>query len=509
MRRMNVRVAAVLTVPLLVLAGCGAAGDTGKKSTNGARETTGANTELRIAQPGEPRTLNLLKDSDSNATTFAYNVEETLTTKDQDNEIRPLLATKWETSDGAWIFHLRKGVKFQDGSDLTSADVVASFEAGIAGGMSGTVLADAKKVTAIDDLTVSVRFNLPDDPAVPNYVSSVPIVPEELASAPDDPLANKVVGTGPYKFVAWNRGTDVQLERNPDYWGKPGKFSKITMRFMTEDSARLYAVKAGEVDIALGLSPQLASQAPKLAAGSFSEVIGVRMRFFKGTPLADQRLREAINLAIDRDAILSGIMGKQAKLPKGQQVIPEVYGANAGLADWPHDPARAKQLVQEAGAVGKTITMSVPQGRFTKAREMGEAIVQMLSQVGIKVKASFDDPNKWGEKIFAKPAQMPDLLLINNSNDILDSAFTLNIYKCEGKYPGGCDPEFTEAVAAGNAAADKDKRAQEFARAWQIFRDNADFVSLAVPGQTHGIGKNVDWTPRLTPDLYFSDITIN
>jgi peptide/nickel transport system substrate-binding protein len=483
-------------------AACGGGGDEGDAPD---RSSVGQGGQLRIAMPAEPRTLNSLYDTDS-MDVYNRNVYETLVGRDADLELQPLLAESWELQGRSWVFELRRGVKFHDGSTMTAEDVVGSFnrvlDPKFKSPFRESFLGGVKSVKAVDDDTVRITSETAD-PSMPARTTMITIAPSEWTAEGDDRLDSAMMGTGPYKFVEWARGREITLARNDEYWGEPGRFRNVRIVFRPEDSVRLDALRAGEVDIAHGLPADIAQQAEKVASGPLSEVMNLRMTAAPGNPLADQRLRQAVNYAIDRQAIIEGLYQGEATPAKGQIVIPSVLGANPDLEDYPHDPERARQLVEEAGATGTKLSMAVPSGRWTKDREIGQALVGMLNEVGFQVEARFEEPTQWAESAFAPidAPKAPDLLFIGHSNDLLDSYFTFSVNSiCDGPLTAFCDRELTRMVEQGAAELELEQRAETFRQVWQLIYDKAYYAPIAVPNQTHGIAEELEWQPR--PQIY-------
>jgi peptide/nickel transport system substrate-binding protein len=520
MRRIGFAVLGMALVLLIGACGGESTGGDGSAATDNRSEGTSASgtasegtelRDLRIAASSEPRTLDTLLTSDTAADLFARNVYETLTAFDTSGDVQPLLATEYEQDGKSWLFHLRDDVTFHDGTPMTSEDVVASFERvlnpDLESGFRDAYLGGVTSVKAVDESTVRIDSKTPD-PALASKVTLITITSSDWAAPDDTRMTTDMMGTGPYKFVAWDRGSQISLELNDDYWGEPGHFAEVQVIFRPEASVRLAALNAQEVDVALTIPADLAQQAPKVASGPLSEVAIMRITSAPGHLLGDERVREAVNLAIDREAIISGLYAGEAISAQGQGVIEQVLGFNPEISDYPHDVERAKALIEEAGAVGKPITMLAPIGRFTRDREVGQAIADQLNAIGLKTEATFLEPTKWSEAAFigGEPENKHDLAFLGSSNDLFDSYYSLSLYSCGAPYSGTCDEDVDAAIEGGVSAGTLDERAAGFAEAWKLIHDRFLVMPIAVPNQVHGITEELEWTPRPQNFIFFSDI---
>ncbi|MEA4934641.1 MAG: ABC transporter substrate-binding protein, partial [Lawsonibacter sp.] len=253
----TVRLAAFMLAMVLMLTACGTSGGNGSASgsTTGASsaDATSANT-LRVVLNSEPSNL----DPHNNTRLTAWAVQEEifdkLVTKDENGNIQPDLASSWKQIDDlTWQFKLRDDVTFHDGSKLTSADVVFSFQRACSASGSQTFFFqfDPDNIKAVDDYTVNVATKQPFA-AVLNYLASARgaiLCKSAVESMGDEAYGRAPVGSGPYKVDNWTTGNSIVLTRNDNYWGDKPACSKIEFRFITEATNRAIELETGGADI--------------------------------------------------------------------------------------------------------------------------------------------------------------------------------------------------------------------------------------------------------------------
>lgn len=351
----------------------------------------------------------------------AKNVFEALTTQDALQKVTPGLAESWEAiDDTTWRFKLRQGVKFHDGSDFTARDVIYSFcrvplvqnspsaFTIFTGGMAD--------MQAEDDHTLTITTTA-TNPLLPVELWSLAIVSatalgaeeevvygpegtcEGMGDVPQAPAFNSpdiAVGTGPYKLDRYTRGSEVVLTRFDEYWNGTPDWEHVVMRPITSDGPRVAALLAGDVDMIE--SPPI-QDIPRIEQAGFNVVDALSNRVIylhmlqqenapgiggtETNPLLDKRVREAISLSINREAITQRIMGGYAQ-PAGELLPPPMFGTSGRAID-AYDPERAKELLAEAGYPdGFSITLGTPNDRYINDEQVAQAVAQMLAQIGIQ-----------------------------------------------------------------------------------------------------------------------------
>ncbi len=301
--------------------------------------------------------------------------------------------------DVTWEFKLRKGVKFQNGDEFTAEDFKYTFDDYLQEGKARSGLRDiVERVEIADPSTIRVRTKGPQAGLV-DRVGGVPIMPKKAREAVGAEAFNqKPIGSGPYKVVEWARGQRLVLEANPNYWAGKVFPEKIVIRPIPDPTTRMAELKVGNVQII---------QAPPIAALKEIESdpnlelkvlpAGRTMQYkFNITqkPLDDVRVRQAMNYAVDRDAIIKNVLEGHGGLMTGT-FSKGWMGFDPGLQSYPYDIAKAKELLAAAGyAPGFETSFNTTGGVYLKDREIAEAVGAQLEQVGIRMRIVVAEPTK-------------------------------------------------------------------------------------------------------------------
>jgi peptide/nickel transport system substrate-binding protein len=361
-------------------------------------------TQIVIGLQAEPVTLDVSQLSDYNSSRTAMPMFEGLVRfADGSTELEPALAERWEVSDDGltYTFFLRPGVSFHDGTPVDAEAVKFTFErqsdpehpyhdtgqfpyAEFTLGM----IAD---IEVVDDLTLRLTLTETFAPFLSNLamhaaaVVSPTAVMEHGADFSENP-----VGSGPFRFVSWRRGVEVVLERNPDYWRVTPQVERLIYRPIIEDQARLSALEAGEIDLAVNLPPDDLPRLRNDPSFTFAEQAGMHTWYvvFNVTqePFDDARVRQAIAHAIDRQTIVDAVLGGTGVLANNF-LPPVVWGYTEDVPEYPYDPERARELLAEAGYPdGFAVEFWVPASGsgMQQPVAMGTVIQDYLSRVGIQ-----------------------------------------------------------------------------------------------------------------------------
>ena len=345
-------------------------------------------------------------------------VFDTLVWSGDDLGLEPRLAESWRAvNDTTWEFKLRRGVKFHDGSDFTANDVKFSIERipAVSGPNPTTIyIRRVKEVKIVDPYTVQVITDGPA-PTLPNDFIRLFIVSAKVAKDfSTKETANEgfnsgkaAIGTGPYKFVSWTPKDQLVLERFDGYWGGREPWQRVLRKEIPNDTARVAQLKAGQLDL-IARAP--AADVPTLEKDSKLTVVKVDTVYIFNmeldlrekapqitakdgsalpqNPLRDPRVREAIDLAIDRPALAEVAMEGMGK-PVNQLVTPSIFGYNKSLPERKVDIARAKKLLADAGYPnGFKATFSFTNDRLPGDRQVGTSVAQMLAAIGLEVQAN-------------------------------------------------------------------------------------------------------------------------
>ncbi len=390
---------------------------------------------ITIVQPAGPQTMDACQAAvSSTGRILKLNVLESLTEIDAINGgAIPRLATSWEQeADGSWLFELRHGVTFHDGTPLTSEAVKYSFERMLDPALScdayifvfsGTTV----NVEAVDEDTVRIVTN-PVQPILPLMTEALPIVP---LSTPRNEITRAPVGTGPYAFANWDTQTSVTLERYDGYWGDKPAVEKATFVWREEASVRGAMVDVGEADIALSIGEQDARDTDVV----FQSAEMSRIKINKDRPpFDDLRVRKALNYAIDRQGLIGTLVNAKLKLAN-QVVGPSVFGYNPNIGQYEYNLAEAKRLLDEARADGAPVDTPIRMisisgsSTFSNQDEVIEAIISMWKQVGLTVT---NEPLEMGlfrdsiRRDNFEPGRPPTLVFSNHDNTTGDAGMSVS-----------------------------------------------------------------------------------
>ena len=384
------------------------------------------------------------------------NVFEGLTRIGSDGSVRPALAESWMISDDGleYVFNLRQGVKFHDGTEFDSADAVFALDRARSEDSTNAQKALFEPIASVEAAgphTLRVVLKRPTGGFLfsMGWGDAVMVAPESAANNQSEPI-----GTGPFRFSRWAKGDRVELVRNDDYWGDPVALAEATFRFISDPAAAFNAVMAGDVD-AFPVFPAPESLAQFEADDRFQVVVGSTegetiLSTNNSRPvLADIRVRQAIAHAIDRQAIVDGAMFGFGT-PIGTHFAPHhpAYVDLTGL--YPHDTDRAKALLAEAGhASGLTLSLKLPPPSY--ARRGGEILASQLRNVGIAVEIENVEWAQWLEQVFR--GYDYDLTIVSHTEPM-----DIGIYARDDYYFRYQSDEFDTIIDELTVTADPERR---------------------------------------------------
>ncbi|WP_108660320.1 ABC transporter substrate-binding protein [Acuticoccus kandeliae] len=422
-------------------------------------------------------------------------------------EYEPLLAAEWRrVSDRTYEFKLRDGVVFHDGSPLTAEDVAFTlnhFSDPAAGARSQASVSWIEGVEALDDLTVRITSKEPFPAALEFVAGSLPIYPSDAFEAMGaDAFGQTPIGTGPYKLANAADGT-YTLEANADYFTGGGKgtpsIGTIIVRSIPDDATRIAELLGGGIDWTWNVPADQIEQIngfPGLTAelGNTMRIAMIAMDAAGRTgenPFQDERVRKAVNHAIDREAIVESLVGGDGAVIN-VPCYPMQFGCDESAAVvYEYDPEKAKALLAEAGyADGFTVDMSA-----YRDRARSEAVQAYLAAVGINVnlemlqaRASF---SAWRE------GQVPLWYGDWGSFSIADSSASIGNFFNASTNDGARDEEVIALLEKANSTVDEDERKAAFADAIRIISEKAYWVPMHTIVMGYAYKDNLDFTPHV------------
>jgi peptide/nickel transport system substrate-binding protein len=430
-----------------------------------------ARTDLVVGMVLEPPHLDPTAGAAAAIDEVTYaNIFEGLTRIGRAGEVLPALAESWTISDDGktYTFKLHSGVKFHDGTDLTSEDVKFSLDRARAEGSTNAqkpLFAQIADVAATDPTTVTVTLKQPQGAFLYNmgWGDAVIVAPESA-----DGNKEKPVGTGPFKFENWAKGSSITIVKNADYWGKPVALDKAEFRIIPDAAAGVPALLSGDVQayanapVGDALSQIEADPRFKVVIGSTEGETLLSINNARA-PLNNLKVRQAISHALNREEIIAG-NGTGLGTPIGSHFSP----ANAAYVDltgtYPYDPEKAKALLAEAGVTNLKLTLKLPPPPY--ARDGGQVIASELRAVGIETEIIPVEWADWLKQVFTDKDF--DLTIISHvePNDI-------EIYSRPTYYFGYNNPEFNKVIAELDVTADEARRNELYKQAQEILAKDA------------------------------------
>ncbi|MBI3108374.1 MAG: hypothetical protein HYY95_22840 [Candidatus Rokubacteria bacterium] len=471
-----------------------------------ARDAAAAEKVLVVAQGAFPPSLSP-GESGNPSLSILLHIHDGLTWTGRDLKVRPQLAERWETvNPTTWRFYLRKGVKFHNGEPFNAEAVKFTIDRtmdksrpyarrGRIGLVSG--------VTVIDEYTVDIKTSAPF-PLLPRGLRDIVMEPPQYLKEKGDQAAlQKPVGTGPFKVVEWRPNDRLVLEANAAYWGGRPAYDRLVIRNIAEASTRVAALKAGEVHVAEQIPIDLVQEVERGADLRVEEVpinMGMVLTFdlLKGSPespVKNLKVRQAIDLAIDRETLWSELLGKRAAILDGQLITKGAVGYNPSLRAATYDPARAKQLLAEAGYPrGLTLELKTPVGKYLMDRDLAIAIGAQLAKVGINVKV---DVVEWGAYSKLQAAKKMGPMHLIGWYNVGDADFAMVWYWTTSGRSFWENPDFDRVFVASRSELDPRKREALLHEAGHMMNQQLPSIFLFQLPALYGVSARVaNWKPR-------------
>ena len=447
---------------------------------------------------------------------------ENLAKFDEKLRIVPGLATKWEQSkDGmTWTFFLRKGVKFHDGTPFNAEAVKVFIERMIGPekpSRAGLYTPFVNSVEIVDEFTIKINLKTPFAFFLNNLAHSASgiISPTALKTYGKD-IARRACGTGPFKFVEWVHGDHLTMVRNDEYWGGKPYLDKIIVKTVKEDSARVMMLQSGDAQLIVRIPsediPRLEKD-PKIKLDSTETLrvlyIGINCskKLFK-----DVRVRQALNYAVDKEAIVKSIYQERAQVVAG--IVAPLATGYFPIKGYPYDPEKAKKLLAEAGyPQGFKAKLWSPQGRYPKDFELAQAVQQQLKRVGIDCTL---DTMEWAAYLAAtrkKPEESEhELFLLGWAPSTAEARWILYpLYSTEQWVPEGnnrsyfSNKEFDELVTKFTRATNKADMDKYLKAAQELLIKEAPSIFILGTKETIGFSKKLNGVINSPLELTYFD----
>lgn len=439
-----------------------------------------------------------------------YGLYEMLVGQKDDGSVEPLLATEWKTlNDTTWQFKLALADrKFHDGTPVTADDIKFSIERGMnpenrLGILSR--LTTIREVQVVDSSTLNIVTKDPDGLLL-KRAAYVPIFPRAyLQRVGDAEFAIRPIGSGPFKLKEWVPNDRLVLTGIPEHPAKP-TLRELTIRQVAEASARIAGLRTGELDM---ISQAPLDQVNTLRNQGFQTLVidsGISNGFFMdpiipGAPTQDKRVRQAINYAIDKEAIAKNIYHGFVRVDQGQVLQQETFGFNPNLKAYPYDPSRAKQLLAQAGYPNGFRLSMVVYNSAPEWQSVGLFVQQQLRDIGIDAELqSLGDAASWLDLFYGRQPR-PHLLSVGlQSTPAMDADFALIWFK--GSQPAPVkhydNPEFDRYYTPSVTEVNEARRRDLLQQAVAVMHEDPPFLFMTSATQVWVYKRGIDGVTRRT-----------
>lgn len=426
----------------------------------------------------------------------------------------PWAAESWEAiTPQHWRFKIRPGITFSNGEPFDANAVEFTLRRAIEGESTPwkVRVAALERMEVVDDLTIDFFLSAPVG-NWPTRLSVVWIVPPSVGDA--DTLTTEPIGSGPFIVESYTPSESITLVRNPNFWGNPPELDRVTIRAIPEQSTRVAALQAGDIDVAHRILPDFIDQ---LEGDGFT-VVSVPSGqsaniFFQSSvpgPLQDVRVRQAIDFAIDKEALFAGISGGLGRFLDGQIVGPNSIGYNPDVHARPYDPDRARELLAEAGyGDGVTLAFDYPVARYFRDKDMGEAISAYLEQVGITVQQNPLAAGAWLDRLYTGSWGPINYWSIQDA-PAFDLSWTMEIFKTDNLRKLTADANIDEQLAQSFQITDTDERNAFLAEFAEYLHEQAHFVAFHQDPGVYAVAPNVagvEFLPSTYINLFDARVT--
>ena len=454
--------------------------------------------ELRIGIGIDADTLNPQEHTTTLCQNLSDLIQDNLFYQNPDNKLEPRLATGYEVSkDGlTYTLHLRKGVKFSDGTPFNAKAVKLTFDRALDPKMKVPLrfaIAMINEVTIVDDYTIRINLKYPFAPFVPALSMTLcsPISPAAIEKYGEDVRQNPV-GAGPYILKEWVKGDRIVMVRNESYYGRKPTVDKLTFKIIPEDATREAMLRTGQLDVcykplpsnlaALKAAPDITVEMPL-----DTRTIFMGLNYKKGVT-KNKLVRQAFNYAVDKKAICNKILFDTA-VPMDGPVSPILFGYHKMAHQYDYNPEKAKELLKKANFdFNQTVNMRTPQGRYLFDRQVSEAVQAYLQAIGVKAELrTYDWPTYVAGLL--KPIEESELevFLLGWGPLILDADMGLyGQFHSSVNPPKGLgaahysNPEYDKLVEATRLEQNPKKRSELLKKASEMVWDDCPWIWLHV-----------------------------
>ncbi|WP_114217283.1 ABC transporter substrate-binding protein [Ochrobactrum sp. 3-3] len=455
---------------------------------------------LRVAIGFDPITLDPIATSDNGSIWTQLLIFDTLVRPDKTGEkLEPGLAESWTVSpDGLTLNFKLRDAKFSDGTPVTAEDVKFSIERAASKESGwGRFYRPITSFEIANPHEITMKLAEPFTPAFNNLgLFAAAILPKAQVEAKGAAFFEAPVGSGPFMLKSWVRGSKVELSKNPHYWqqGKPF-VDEARLDVVTEPSARAIKLEAGEVDVVLDPPVNQLKELGSKEGISVGQTIPYRADFVQlnttRKPFDDERVRQALNYAIDKNALVQGVLYGAGK--PAASAMPVMAYADANLAPYPYDPAKAKALLTDAGYGGGFEAQLVVDSGAATSRNAAIALQAMLQQIGVKLKVQMLEGGTQWE---TTKAGNYDMSVSYTTSDTIDpdqiiGFVGVNPERANAYHTQWKSDRLNELYAEERKTVDGEKRGAMFKEMIDILHNGAPYIFLYHPATAWAARDNV------------------
>lgn len=464
---------------------------------------------LIIAQGTDAVTLDAHDITDSPSATVGTHIVETLFKLEPDGSIIPWLVEDYEVSDDGmtWTFELKEGVTFHDGEPFNAEAAKFNIERLIDPENAFTfafLLNAVSNIEVLGEYTMELTLSTPFAPLLAHMThSSTGMQSPAAIEALGEDYGDNPVGTGPYQFVSWERGQQIDLTRNDGYWGDMPEIENVRFLAVPESTTRMALVETGEAHVAVRVPPadiQRLEDAEGIMIDNTSSVRTIYIYFNHNVePFTDRRVRQAVNYAVNNEDIVDFVLGGVGRVSDAP-ISPGVFGYTP-VGDYSHNPERARELLAEAGFPdGFSTTLYSPSGRYLQDIQISEAVQSMLAEVGINAEI---ETLEWSAylDVTGRPAEENEvpMAMLGWGTVTGDADYGLYaLFHTDQHVPAGSNRSFYSNVIVDDlldearTLPDDSLREQFYADAMEILWEDAAWLSLHSESQVTAIRDDVE-----------------
>ena len=423
-----------------------------------------------------------------------------------------VLAESWEFQGKKWVFHLRKKVRFHDGSPFTSKDVLFSIDRMVkdSKSMQASNFAEVTNVEAPDDYTVAITTKQPNAVLLERLNNRF-IVSQAAVEKNGGELDNYKIGTGPYKLVSWQRAGNLVLARNEEYWRTKPEIREVLFKTVKEEAARVAGLLAGQADAISNLPIEEIDRVEKNPRTRVEKVPGYRMYFLTMNvahkPFDNKFVRQAVSHSIEPTVILKHIFEGNGYALNGP-LSSNMIGYDPAAKRYPHDPQKARELLAKAGYPnGLEVKLYLAPDRHLKGKEVCQVIARQLSESGIKAELVPQEyPIYWG-KDGVNGGKLPFYYAGRSAYDA-DTFYDQYFHTGVTKRTNYSNPELDKLIEQEQQTGDHKKRVAVLQQAGRIVMEDAPVVPLYTLAEIYGLARNISWQGNPNNEIVVADMKI-